>query len=110
MVPFEAPRVVEVKTLAEAEGGLLPGLTPEAVVLPGVDVAVDVEDGKEDEVEFLKEFGHGLGFAIAGDEAISDIIDRAGADPFSGVGTTGYNDCFAGTGRLFAVVGMYANA
>lgn len=110
MVPFEAPGVVEVKTLAEAEGGLLPGFAPKAVVLPGVDVAVDVEDGKEDKVEFLKEFGHGLGFPVTGDEAIGDVIDRAGADPFSGMGTTGYDDCFAGTGRLFAVGGMYADA
>jgi len=110
MVPFESPRVVEVKTLAEAEGGLLPVFAPEAVVLPGVDVTVDVEDGKEDEVEFFEEFGHGLRFSIASDDAISDIVDRAGADPFSGVGTTGYDDCFAGTGSLFAVGGMYANA
>ena len=93
--PLEAKRTIEVEALAEAQVRLLSVLTPQAVRLPCVNVAVRVEGGDKHPVKVLDELRHRFGFSVGGDEAVSDIIDRAGADPLASVGATGDDDGLA---------------
>lgn len=109
-IPFEIVRVVEINTFAEAKGSLLPVFAPQAVALPGVDVAVWVQGWDEDPVELFEEFGHFFGFAVGGDEGVGDVIDCACADPFAGMGAAAYDDGFARTGRFLGICGVDSNA
>jgi len=108
-VPFETVGAVEVDTTAEAEGGFLAVFAPEAVGFPAVDIAIWVECGDENPVEFLEKLGHGFGFSIGGDKGVGDVVDGACADPFAGMGAASDDDCFAGRRRLFSIGGVDTN-
>ena len=109
-VPFEAVCAVEVEAFAESECGLLAVLTPKAVILPRVDIAVRVEGWNEYPVISFEELGHGLGFAVGSDEGIGNIVDRRCADPFASVRAPGDNDSLAGRTLLFRIGWMHTNA
>ncbi|KFY32569.1 hypothetical protein V494_07863, partial [Pseudogymnoascus sp. VKM F-4513 (FW-928)] len=88
-----APRItLRARAAAEAEVGLLPVFAPQPVRLPGVYVAVRVERGDEDPVEFVDELCDGGGFAVGGYERPGDVGYGGGGDPFAGVQAAGYDD------------------
>ena len=57
----------------------------------------------------LEELSHRFRFSILGDKIVSNVIDRAGADPFTSMGTAGYYDSFTRAGRLLGICRMYTN-
>ena len=109
-IPFEAISAVEVNTTAKAERGFLAIFSPEAVVLPCVDVAIWIEGGDEYPVELLEELGQRFRFAIGGDKGVSDVVDGTGADPFAGMGAAGDDDGFARFGGFFGIGRMDTDA
>ena len=110
VVPLERIGVVEVDAFAEPERRLLSVLAPQPVRLPCIDVAIRVEGGDEDPVEFFEELGHGGELAVAGDEGPCHIVDRAGADPFTRVRSACDDDGLSRRRGLFRVGGVDANA
>lgn len=57
----------------EWDGGGLTVLSPHAVVLPGVDISVSVENRDNDKLELVKEAGDLLVMAVAKDEFLANI-------------------------------------
>jgi hypothetical protein len=96
--------------MAEAEWSWLTVLPPQSVRCPGVDVTVRIEGRNEDEVERLKHSRHSLGFAIAGDQLVSHIVDGSRADPLAGMDTARDNYGPALSRRLIVIGRMDADS